>query len=47
MIVAHHRPYNLKNLLFPRKLNEVPTQPVSSVITGPPAPTSQQATDDS
>jgi hypothetical protein len=47
MIVAHHRPYNLKNLLFPRKLNEVPTQPVSSLITGPPAQTSQQAIDDS
>jgi hypothetical protein len=47
MIVAHHRPYNLKNLLFPRKLKEVPTQPVSSIITGPPAPTAQQALDDS
>jgi hypothetical protein len=25
MIVAHHRPCNLKNLLFPRQLKEVPT----------------------
>jgi hypothetical protein len=46
MIVAHHRPYNLKNLLFPRRLKEVPTQPVSSLIPGPPAPASQQALDD-
>jgi hypothetical protein len=47
MIVAYHRPYNLKNLLFPRRLNEVPTQPVSSLIPGLPAPISQQAPDGS
>jgi hypothetical protein len=44
MIVAYHRPYNLKNLLFPRRLPEVPNQPVSSLIPGPPAPTTEHAT---
>jgi hypothetical protein len=47
MIVAYHRPYNLKNLLFPRRIKEVPAQLVSSVIPGPPASISQQALDDS
>jgi hypothetical protein len=32
MVIAYHRPYNLKNLLFPRILREPDDKPVSSFI---------------
>jgi hypothetical protein len=37
MTIAYHRPPNLKNTLFPRKLNPPPNQPASSFL--PPLPT--------
>ena len=46
MIVVYHRPNNLKNILFPRQLKEVATQPVSSILPGPPVPPIEQALDE-
>ncbi len=46
MAVAYHRPNNLKNILFPRQLKEVATQPVSSILPGLPIPRIEQALDE-
>jgi hypothetical protein len=37
MVIAYHRPHNLKNLLFPRTLKEPDNKPVSSLIPAPMA----------
>ena len=38
LIVAYHRPYNLRNVLFPRKFKASEDQPVSSFLPTLPGP---------